>query len=79
MLSVWQPCTTRQFWYGALGSEARIHLGLPAWGSVKSIYTMPYRLPLQDEAAYSIAKEISFFLRGLTEKTRAGFRSPPHR
>ena len=28
-------CTTRQFWYGALGSEARIHPGLPAWGSVK--------------------------------------------
>ena len=28
---------TRQFWYGALRSEARIHPGLPAWGAASCL------------------------------------------
>ena len=46
---------------------------------LQSIYTMPYRLPHQDQAAYSIAKEISFFLRAWQKRRVLAFVHPPHR
>ena len=56
VLSVWAAvCTTRQFWYGALRSEARIHPGHAAvifghvWAARNGIpHRVPFRLPLAD-------------------------------